>query len=86
VPMGVARYGEDFVRRQDPRGRDYYWATNEPRPERGAEETDLSALEDGFVTLTPLEFDLTKPQTLEEMKAWNLKLPPNANEGYQPEA
>ena len=28
--MGVERYGEHFIRRQDPKGRDYYWATNDP--------------------------------------------------------
>ena len=86
VPMGVARYGEDFVRRQDPSGRDYYWATTDPPPERGDEQTDLCSLEDGFITLTPLEFDLTKTETLSQMRDWNIKLTPRDSEGYQPDA
>jgi len=74
VPMGVARYGEHFIKRKDPRNRDYYWATGDPRPEHGEQETDLSALEKGYLTLTPLHFDLTEPAHIEEMMTWNLKV------------
>lgn len=74
VPMGVARYGEHFIKRKDPRNRDYYWATGDPRPEHGEEETDLSALEKGFLTLSPLHFDMTERGQIEEMKPWNLRV------------
>ncbi|PQO26078.1 5'/3'-nucleotidase SurE [Blastopirellula marina] len=74
VPMGVARYGEHFIKRKDPRNRDYYWATGDPRPEHGEEETDLSALEKGYLTLTPLHFDMTERAQIDEMKPWNLKV------------
>ncbi|RCS42157.1 5'/3'-nucleotidase SurE [Bremerella cremea] len=74
VPMGVARYGEHFIKRKDPRNRDYYWATGDPRPEHGEEETDLSALEKGYLTLTPLHFDMTERAQIEEMKPWNLRI------------
>lgn len=73
APMGVARYGEAFEKRIDPRGRSYYWATNEPPPPGGEEENDLSSLAAGFVTLTPLDFDLTKRLVLDEMRAWRLE-------------
>lgn len=75
VPMGIARYGEHFIKRQDPRGRTYYWATNEPPPPLGEHESDLSALQKGFVTLTPLQFDMTKPNVLAEMEQWDWDLP-----------
>jgi len=75
VPMAVARYGEEFVKRKDPRGRTYYWATGDPPPPAGVPETDLAALQAGFVTLTPLQFDMTNTTMLEEMKNWDLKLP-----------
>lgn len=75
VPMGVARYGEGFERRVDPRGRRYYWATNEPPPPPGEPETDIAALAKGWVTLTPLDFDLTKRTVLAEMQDWGLDLP-----------
>lgn len=76
VSMGVARYGEEFEKRIDPRGRAYYWATNEPPPPPSDEETDLSALSKGFVTLTPLHYDLTKRTMLEEMSSWNFRVSP----------
>lgn len=74
VPMGVARYGEQFLKRKDPRGRTYYWATGDPPSEDGREETDLTAIKKGFMTLTPLHFDMTSQSELESMKQWQFEL------------
>lgn len=74
VPMGVERYGEHYIRRQDPKGRDYYWATNDPPPKRTEHPTDLTMLSDGHVTVTPLKFDLTAADSLEQMKDWKLSV------------
>lgn len=74
VPMGVARYGEDFEKRIDPRGRTYYWATNEPPAPRTADQTDLSVLAAGDITLTPLRFDLTRHGDVETMQSWSFDL------------
>ncbi len=74
VPMGVERYGEHYIRRQDPKGRDYYWATNDPPPKRTDHPTDLTMLSDGHVTVTPLKFDLTNMQTLPQMESWSLRV------------
>jgi 5'-nucleotidase len=71
VPMGVYRYGEKFEKRIDPRGRSYFWATNEPLPPRGEQETDLTALEQGYITVTPLHYDLTQRGLLAEMQRWD---------------
>ncbi len=59
VPMSTARYGEAFERRTDPRGRAYWWATNDPPPPPSPQESDVTALAAGHVTLTPLDYDLT---------------------------
>jgi 5'-nucleotidase len=75
VPMGIARYGEHFDRRVDPKGRTYYWATNDPPPQRGKEATDLTVLEEGDISLTPLHFDLTLRNTLAEMSKWDWQSP-----------
>lgn len=72
VPMGVSRYGEQFIKRTDPRGRAYYWATNDPPPRPEGHETDLTAITKGFITLTPLQYDMTRHSTLEEMRQWTL--------------
>ncbi len=75
VPMGVSRYGEHFEKRTDPRGRNYYWATNDPPPPLGDEKTDLTALAEGDITLSPLGFDMTRRDVLTEMQHWELKTP-----------
>lgn len=73
VPMGITRYGEKFEKRIDPRGRSYFWATSDPPPPPGEHETDLTALRRGYVTLTPLHYDLTKWPVLGNMEQWQLK-------------
>ncbi len=73
TPMGVARYGEKFLKRTDPRGRAYYWATTDPPPEPGDGETDLTALSHGYLTVTPLQYDMTKKAVFDQMKDWRLK-------------
>ena len=74
VPMGVARYGEEFLERRDPRGRRYFWATNDPPPPPGEEETDLTALRDGHLTLTPLHYDMTEARVLRQMREWRWQI------------
>jgi 5'-nucleotidase len=74
VPMGTNCYGNQYIRRQDPKGRDYYWAAGDPPPPPTDRDTDLSALRSGFVTVTPLQFDLTEPRLMEDMRGWQLDL------------
>jgi 5'-nucleotidase len=75
VPMDVIRYGEHFIKRQDPKGRTYYWATSDPPPRRSEHETDLTELAQGFVTLTPLQYNMTEHRVMAEMERWELGLP-----------
>ena len=74
VPMGINRYGEHFVKRADPKGRNYYWATNDPPPKPTDHETDLTELEKGHVTLSPLDYNLTKQSQLAAMEQWRLNI------------
>lgn len=72
APMSVAPWGEDFERRKDPRGRPYFWAVGaQPRPPADY-DTDLSLLRKGYITLTPLEFDMTRHEKIAEMKDWQI--------------
>lgn len=75
VPMSIARYGEQFERRTDPRGRSYYWATNDPPPPPSQQESDVTALATGAVTVTPLHFDLTRRDRLTDLagRAWTVR-------------
>ena len=70
VPMGVGRHGEGFEKRQDPRGRTYYWMTYRPPFRLEGQETDVTALHDGYVTVTPLHFDLTRTDQLGRLRSW----------------
>lgn len=74
VPMSVLQYGENYIRRQDPKGRTYYWASPDPAPRLTDYETDLSALRQGFVTLSPLQYDMTDRVALQRMETWALEL------------
>ena len=69
APMGMAAYGDDFIRRQDPKNRTYYWATNDPPPKPESLETDLSLLEQGQIVLTPLQYNLTNQAAMESMRS-----------------
>ena len=62
------------VRRVDPRGRVYFWTgpgfdCPEPHP-----DTDVTSMQEGYITVTPLQFDLTHAARLDEMRGWNWRL------------
>lgn len=73
VPMGLAQYGRKYEKRQDPGGRDYYWALWAEPAQPPPDLTDVSQLRLGNSTLTPLRFDLTRPELLKSMQGWELK-------------
>lgn len=74
VPMSIVRYGEQFIKRKDPKGRTYYWASPGAAPRPTQDETDLSALERGFVTLSPLQYDMTDRAAMDVMDGWEFDL------------
>jgi 5'-nucleotidase len=74
VPMGLSRSLEQYEKRIDPRGRSYFWALSDPVAPTSQHETDISALRKGSITLTPLDFDLTKRSALAEMERWTFDL------------
>jgi 5'-nucleotidase len=69
--QGLRVYRDALDPRVDPRGRPYYWIGGQPPT--GVEEpgTDFGALKAGYVSITPLQLDLTALQALEEMKKWD---------------
>jgi 5'-nucleotidase len=70
VPMDIGRHGEGFEKRRDPRGRTYYWMTYNPPFHISGEETDVTSLCEGYVTVTPLHFDLTRRDRIAELRGW----------------
>ena len=71
--LGVRRYDDVLIERKDPRGRSYYWiGGDEPVWER-TPETDYLAVHEGFVSVTPLQLDLTDGAMLGTLAGWGLK-------------
>ncbi len=57
--QGLRIYRDELVKRLDPRGRPYYWIGGQAPTGKHEDGTDFGALQDGFVSLTPLQLDLT---------------------------
>ncbi len=57
--LGTRRYRNSFDRRTDPRGMTYYWLAGELIKGEEEENSDVQAVRDGFISITPVHFDLT---------------------------
>ena len=68
--QGQARLLEQFERRTDPRENVYYWLAGETQiPDTEDNGTDFLALRNGMISITPIYYDLTRHDALEELKA-----------------
>ena len=63
---------EKFDKRKTPQGKDYYWLTGEFVNEDKGEDTDEWALENGYVSIVPIQFDMTAHHTIQQLNTWNL--------------
>ncbi|MCC8088972.1 MAG: 5'/3'-nucleotidase SurE [Rikenellaceae bacterium] len=62
---------EEFEKRFDPRGREYYWPTGIfLNQEEHATDTDEYALNNGYVSIVPMQVDMTDYNQLDQMYAW----------------
>lgn len=57
--QAYAKYEEDFEERKDPHGKKYYWLTGEFVNFDKAKDTDVWALQNNYVSIVPVQFDLT---------------------------
>jgi 5'-nucleotidase len=64
---------EKFDKRITPQGKDYYWLTGEFVNQDKGEDTDEWALENGFISVVPVQFDLTAHHAIQQLNTWNLK-------------
>jgi 5'-nucleotidase len=79
VPQNVTPYEEKYDRRVNPRGRTYFWTGRDfvcPQPHP---DTDVTALAEQWITVTPLKFDLTDHVAIRGMTEWEWKV-----EGVRP--
>ena len=66
-----ANWKEEFDKRKNPQGKDYYWLTGKFVNMDKGEDTDEWALENGYVSVVPVQFDLTAHHCIQNLNTWN---------------
>ncbi len=76
--LGQRVYLDELVVRQDPRGRPYYWIGGLPPKGVADHGTDIWALENNLISITPINLDMTDHHMLEELKRWQFEALPTS--------
>jgi 5'-nucleotidase len=71
--LGRREYNDQLIRRKDPFGRDYFWIGGSPPGGVGEPGTDLHAVAAGFVSVTPVQLDLTNHELIDHIAGWKLR-------------
>ncbi len=61
---------EKFDKRITPQGRDYYWLTGEFVNQDKGEDTDEWALANGYISVVPVQYDLTAHHAIQQLNTW----------------
>lgn len=71
-----AKWVEEFVERETPHGKKYYWLTGRFENQDKSEEADETALAAGYVSIVPVQFDLTDHKAVTTIRgSWDLSAP-----------
>ncbi|RKZ28211.1 5'/3'-nucleotidase SurE [bacterium] len=71
ITLQATTYFDDFFeRRIDPQGRTYYWMSGTMVEVDRGEDSDLMALRQGYVSITPVRYDLTARSFISQLKTW----------------
>lgn len=79
-----AKWMEEFDERKDPYNRPYYWLTGVFENFDKGEDTDVWALEHGYVSVVPVQFDLTAHHAIQTLNSWNFDIKANAKSNEKP--
>jgi 5'-nucleotidase len=71
--QGLSRYVERFEKRIDPKGRPYYWMDGDKITDEVNGCTDDKAIREGYVSVTPIHYDLTDHTFLKQTSEWGLE-------------
>jgi len=74
MPRGHRHKAEPVIRAEDPRGRPIYWVGPSGPEQDAGPGTDFHAIRNGFVSVTPLQVDLTRHQALPLLEDWLARL------------
>ena len=70
--LGTRVYEDTLVRKVDPRGQDYFWIGGEDPVWKPDEGTDFHSVHSGYVSVTPLQLELTDSPARADMQGWGL--------------
>ncbi|MGH7474713.1 MAG: 5'/3'-nucleotidase SurE [Longimicrobiales bacterium] len=70
--LGRRAYIDSLTRAMDPSGREYFWIGGGESRWWGAESSDFRAIEEGYVSVTPLHLDLTNYGLIRDLQGWEL--------------
>jgi 5'-nucleotidase len=68
--QGKRIYGEAVVEKRDPRGRKYFWIGGDTLQTQDIPGSDLEAVEQNYISITPIHLDLTNYMSLRTLKRW----------------
>lgn len=71
--QGESSWEDTFDVRRDPSNREYFWLTGRMNETDSDPETDQVAVRDGFISVTPIRYQLTDPGMLATMKGWEIE-------------
>ena len=71
--QGESRVEERFEKRTDPRNQTYYWLDGTFRLQEPKNEADAAMVSDGYVSITPVQYDLTAYPAIDMLKDWKLQ-------------
>jgi len=71
--LGRRHYSETVLEKVDPRGKPYYWFGGTNHNWEVRDGTDIQAISQNMISVTPLHLDLTHYQLAEEMKRWGIE-------------
>lgn len=71
--MGLRIYYDELVHRTDPKGRPYYWIGGKEPGGLKEEGTDLWAVANNYISVTPLQLDLTAHKLIPQLKEWTIE-------------
>lgn len=72
--LGKRTYIETFQKNFNPRGKEYYWMAGKISEAENDERTDIVSVKNGYISITPIHFDLTSYDMIDDINSWNLKI------------
>lgn len=71
--LGSRVYNDVIIKKKDPRGKDYFWIGGcDPGWDAGT-DTDFTAVTEGYISVTPLRFDMTDHEAIDGLREWDLR-------------